>query len=53
MIQVNLNRRTVRFQTTGRAEIAGRTGEWITIVNPETGKKYRGQIKGPGKVEIP
>ena len=53
MIQVNLNRRTVRFQTTGRAEIAGRTGEWITIVNPETGKKYRGLVKGPGKVEIP
>ncbi len=53
MIQVNLDRRNVRFQTIGRATMAGRLGEWITIENPESGRKYRGLIKAPGKVEIP
>ena len=53
MIQVNLDRRNVRFQTIGRATMPGRLGDWITIENPESGRKYRGLIKSPGKVEIP
>lgn len=53
MLQVRLERGPVRFRTVGRAAMAGRTGEWITLENPETGRKYRGLIQGPGKVEIP
>lgn len=53
LLQVRLARGAVRFKTSAKALTSGRAGEWIMLENPETGKRYRGRIEGPGKVEIP
>jgi flagella basal body P-ring formation protein FlgA len=53
LLQVRLARGAVRFKTSAKALNSGRAGEWIALENLESGKRYRGRIEGPGKVEIP
>lgn len=52
-LEVAVQRGPVRFRTTVQAATAGRTGEWIEVKNPDSGKTFRALVDGPGKVHVP
>jgi flagella basal body P-ring formation protein FlgA len=43
---------SVRFRLPVRAESSGRIGEHIVVRNPESGRKFRAKVTGPGKAVV-
>ena len=52
-VEVTVQRGAVLFRANVQASSAGRTGEWIQVLNPDSGKTFRALVGGAGKVYVP
>lgn len=52
-VEVTVQRGAVLFRANVQASSAGRTGEWIQVRNPDSGKTFRALVGGAGKVYVP
>lgn len=51
-VEVNVESGRAHLKMQGRAENSGRRGEMISVRNPRTGKTFRGQVEGKGRVVV-